>query len=393
MRRCLGATPGRIKQKIPPDAICDLIFFAHSDVGDVVQRDIIIVVVIFKDIVVDIHIDRIIIIVQNDIIVAFGLLLGLQRRGIFGIGGDHAALAGVEFNDFPGIRAHDRVLVQVIEPFSSGRAKTFCTPFFVGHGNPLDYLLSRIDDSGHVPYEVGTVKGFSRKQGRSMAEYVLPGSPPVTLNLRRSGRARRISLRISQLDGKVTLTLPRGVKDAEALDFARSKGDWIRGHLENRVDDIPVRHGVHLPIQGAMHQVVATTGRRVTVRDGQVGVPGDATGSRLQAWLRELARDRLVAASDHYAARLGRPYARITLRDTRSRWGSCSSAGGLNYSWRLILAPPEVLRYVAAHEVAHLAEMNHSAAFWATVERLHGPYQSQRTWLRKQGNELHRYRF
>jgi hypothetical protein len=90
---------------------------------------------------------------------------------------------------------------------------------------------------------------------------------------------------------------------------------------------------------------------------------------------------------------LGRPYTRITLRDTRSRWGSCASSGALSYSWRLIMAPPEVLDYVAAHEVAHLAEMNHSAAYWAGVARLLPGYEAPRQWLRAHGAGLHRYRF
>lgn len=226
-----------------------------------------------------------------------------------------------------------------------------------------------------------------------MAEHSLGGTPPVSVTLRRSGRARRISLRISQLDGRVTLTLPNGVREAEGLDFARSKQDWIRETLDRRPQETGIGYGSVLPIEGAPYRVVPAQGRRIVVRDGEVAVPEGAVARRLQTWLRELARDRLVAASDTYAAALGRRYSRITLRDTRSRWGSCTSQGALMYSWRLVLAPPEILRYVAAHEVAHLAEMNHSAAFWATVERIHGPYGKLRAWLRSDGNALHRFRF
>lgn len=226
-----------------------------------------------------------------------------------------------------------------------------------------------------------------------MAQHVLPGTPPVALTLRRSGRARRISLRISQLDGRVTLTMPNGAKETEALEFAASKADWIRGHLDRRPDEVPVALGACLPIEGRAHRISATNGRRIIHREGEICVPEDGVGRRLQAWLRELARDRLTAASDLYAGRLGRRYARITLRDTRSRWGSCTSDGGLMFSWRLILAPPKILEYVAAHEVAHLAEMNHSPAFWATVERLFGPCDAERRWLRQEGATLHRYRF
>ena len=226
-----------------------------------------------------------------------------------------------------------------------------------------------------------------------MAEHFLPGVPPVPLVLRRSARARRISLRISQLDGRVTLTLPRNVAEREALAFAHEKEDWIRGHLDRRGGDVAVAPGAQVPVEGVARQVVAGPGRRVQLAPAQLAVPASAAGPRLQSWLRELARDRLTEASDAYAAELGRCYSRITLRDTRSRWGSCSSQGALMFSWRLVMAPPAVLRYVAAHEVAHLAEMNHSPAFWAVVERLYGPYEAPRAWLRNEGATLHRYRF
>jgi len=257
---------------------------------------------------------------------------------------------------------------------------------------PLDYVLSRIDDSGQVPYEVGTVKALANRY-RHMSDPVLPGVPPVPVILRRSARARRISLRVSRLDGRVTLTLPHGVAETEAMAFAHSKQDWIRGLLENRPSDAQIDVGSVIPVEGRDRQVVCGTSRAVRLTDDEIAVPAANAGRRVQSFLKELARDRLAGASDHYAAMLGRSYARITLRDTRSRWGSCSSSGGLMYSWRLIMAPPEILTYVAAHEVAHLAQMNHSPAFWATVAQLYGPYETSRGWLRTQGNSLHRYRF
>lgn len=226
-----------------------------------------------------------------------------------------------------------------------------------------------------------------------MADHILPGTPPVPLVLRRSARARRISLRVSRLDGRVTLTLPKGVAEAEALAFAREKSDWIRGHLAERPAEWQAVIGAHLPIEGQMRQIVAAPGRRIVLHPDCVQVPPDAPGRRLQVWLKQMARERLVAASERHCAALGQGHAGITLRDTRSRWGSCSAQGALMYSWRLILAPPDVLDYVAAHEVAHLAEMNHSPAFWAVVRRLYGPYDAARGWLRDQGNTLHRYRF
>ncbi len=228
-----------------------------------------------------------------------------------------------------------------------------------------------------------------------MSDPHLPGDPPIPLTLRRSAQARRISLRISQLDGRVTLTLPRRLAEREALDFARSKEGWIRKHLEARGTDVSVGIGSELPLGGRFYRVQGGTGRRVEITPEGIFVPGPAerAGKRLLAHLKEIARDRLAGASDDYAARLGRGYTRLSLRDTRSRWGSCTSDGGLMYSWRLVMAPPEVLDYVAAHEVAHLAQMNHSPAFWAEVTRIYGDYAGPRGWLRSNGSTLHRYRF
>ena len=229
-----------------------------------------------------------------------------------------------------------------------------------------------------------------------MGQVTLPGNPPIDVVIKRSARARRISLRVSGIDGTVSMTLPRGISEAQGVDFAREKADWLRGHLAGRPDLVTVAHGVDLPVAGEMLTVApAASGRSIRVSEGKIWVPGpgEQVGRRVQSWLKTLARDRLVQASDRYAARLCTEYSGINLRDTRSRWGSCSSRGGLSYSWRLILAPAEVLDYVAAHEVAHLREMNHSARFWALVEKLDPEFEASRRWLRTHGAALHRYRF
>jgi len=228
-----------------------------------------------------------------------------------------------------------------------------------------------------------------------MGQHLIPGNPPVAITLRRSARALRLSLRVSGLDGAVTLTVPRGVSEAEALGFARSREDWLRRTLAAQPDRVEIAPGVALPVEGRMRQIVPGAGRQVLLDTDKIHVPGpgETLAPRLRAWLRARARDRLAAASDIHAARLGLGYGRLTLRDTRSRWGSCSARGGLSYSWRLVLAPPDVLDYVAAHEVAHLAEMNHSPAFWAVVARLRADYETPRAWLRREGAGLHRYRF
>jgi len=229
---------------------------------------------------------------------------------------------------------------------------------------------------------------------KRMTQAVLPGDPPIDITLRRSPRARRISLRVSGLDGRVTLTMPRRGTEAEALGFARQKEDWIRKQLAGRPGAVPVLPGVVLPLGGLALMLAPAAVRAPRVEGGHLLVPqGAATAALVEVFARTMARDALVAASDRYAAALGLSYGRITLRDTRSRWGSCSAAGDLMYSWRLILAPPAVLNYVAAHEVAHLARMDHSPAFWAVVARLMPDHAQHRAWLRREGASLHRWVF
>lgn len=228
-----------------------------------------------------------------------------------------------------------------------------------------------------------------------MSQRILQGDPPLELTLRRSARARRISLRVSGLDGKVTLTLPRGIPERQALQFAETKSAWLRAQLDRQPALALVGPGTVLPVEGRPTRISLGPARRIEHDGDTLLVPGPQStmAARIEGWLKARARDRLVDASDRYAQALGRNYARISLRDTRSRWGSCSAEGRLMYSWRLLLAPPDVLDYVAAHEVAHLKEMNHSAAFWATVAGLLPDYDTPRRWLRDNGADLHRYQF
>jgi predicted metal-dependent hydrolase len=226
---------------------------------------------------------------------------------------------------------------------------------------------------------------------------ILTGSPPIDVTLRRSARTRRFSLRVSRLDGRVTLSMPARARETEALHFLRGQEGWLRQTLAGMADSVPqaVGLGSSIPVEGDVLTLVQGTGRSIKVIGDQIFVPGDPAqaGTRVAAWLRVLARDRLAAASTHYATAVGRPYSRLSLRDTRSRWGSCSHDATLMYSWRLIMAPPSVLTYVAAHEVAHLVEMNHSDRFWAVVARLYPDYAPERAWLHREGQALHRLRF
>ncbi len=229
-----------------------------------------------------------------------------------------------------------------------------------------------------------------------MKNVILQGDPTIEVSLRISPRARRLSLRVSRLDGRVTLSLPKHARHHEAEAFARERESWIRRHLAQTPTQVVLRPGTQIMFAGEMHPLVASGGRAARLGEGVITLPTSApekTGPRLAALFKHHARLRLAEASTRHATSLKRQYSGITLRDTRSRWGSCSAEGRLMYSWRLVMAPVEVLDYVAAHEVAHLLEMNHSAAFWGHVERLLPNYSEPRRWLRENGAVLHAYRF
>jgi predicted metal-dependent hydrolase len=221
----------------------------------------------------------------------------------------------------------------------------------------------------------------------------LDGETPVDIRLRRSTRARRLSLRVSSLDGAVTMTVPSRLPVAEAIAFAGDRREWIlKARAQSRCS-VAVGEGASLPVEGEVCQVVADRVRAPRLERGVLTVPVRAPGRSAAAFLKCLARDRLAAACDDRAGTLGVSYSSIALRDTRSRWGSCSHAGRLMFSWRLAMAPPEVLDYVAAHEVAHLVHMDHSPAFWRVVESLVPGWRQHRRWLHLHGGDLHAYRF
>lgn len=208
---------------------------------------------------------------------------------------------------------------------------------------------------------------------------------PVALNPHR--RARRFILRVSRLDGRVTLTVPASARRDAARRFLEQHRDWIVQRAGKAPAPVPFEDGALVPLRGVGHRIVIRPGG-VCVRAGILS-GGDAAA--IASWLRQQARADLAARSFAHADALGVHPRQIVIRDQKTRWGSCSANGTLSYSWRLVLSPPAVLDYLAAHEVAHLREMNHGPAFWALVARLRPDYDEQRQWLRAHGPGLHRY--
>ena len=218
--------------------------------------------------------------------------------------------------------------------------------------------------------------------------------------VKRVATARRFTLKVRAATHEAVLTIPARASLKTALAFAERHAEWIGTRLDSLPNRIPLEPGIALPLRGIDHLVVLDSAalRRVQSDVSADGEPVLKVSSRevapaaaLYAFLIGQARLDLGAAVARHAAVVGKPVTRITIRDTRSRWGSCSSRGVLNFSWRLILAPPVVLDYLAAHETAHLVHLDHSDRFWAVTKRLAPRTNEAEAWLRTYGPGLHRF--
>ncbi|MCW3473428.1 M48 family metallopeptidase [Limobrevibacterium gyesilva] len=208
---------------------------------------------------------------------------------------------------------------------------------------------------------------------------------------RRSARARRVSLRIDPRDGAVVVTLPPRTGRTAGMALLMNHADWVAERLAALPGHIPFAPGAVVPVHGIDHRIVHIGGRGGVWVDGRaIMVAGEPEflARRVADFLRAEARRRLsILVADKAEAAGVRP-SRVSVKDTRSRWGSCAANRALAFSWRLVMAPRFVQDYVAAHEVAHLRHMNHGPRFWALVQDLTSHTDAAVAWLRDEGPRL-----
>jgi predicted metal-dependent hydrolase len=246
------------------------------------------------------------------------------------------------------------------------------------------------------------VLNFLSRQAGPAAEKMIIFSAERSFELAvvRHPRARRYTIRVRDAYRDVVLTMPKRGNLADAHVFAQKNVAWIASKLARLPDVVPFADGEVIPFRGMPHKIE----HRPEVR-GTVWIEQDETGNkaicvagsaahisrRVTDFLKREAKMALVNASRVYAARIGVIFGRVGLRDSVSRWGSCSESGSLSYSWRLIFAPEFVLDYLAAHEIAHRIELNHSDRFWNLLDSMTPERHRAETWLGAHGNGLHRY--
>lgn len=219
----------------------------------------------------------------------------------------------------------------------------------------------------------------------------------MPLSIRQNPRSTRIVLRIEPGGRALKMTVPPRISEREVADFLDRYRGWLAARLSRFEVHGGLCDGAELALRGVAHRIVHTGSLRglteATAIDGEpvLRVSGmeEHIGRRIADFLKKEARRDLEALVEQHTAAVGRPAKSLTLRDTRSRWGSCTHDGALNFSWRIVMAPPRVIDYLAAHEVAHLKEMNHGPRFWALCEKLCPDMETGKAWLKRHGSGLH----
>lgn len=212
----------------------------------------------------------------------------------------------------------------------------------------------------------------------------------VPYRIRRSDRARRVRVWVHP-DGEVEVVLPRRSRERAAADAVAELGPWIerqRSSAHERRALVAAREGT-VPYLGTDLELRPEAGRRRVHRRGDVLlVPEPEPRPALERWYRRSAREEIAPRLDRAVAELGVSYSTLSIRNQRTRWGSCSTMGAMSFNWRLLLAPESVLDYVVWHEACHLIKMDHSPRFWSLVATHCPGHEGPRSWLRRHGGTL-----
>ena len=216
--------------------------------------------------------------------------------------------------------------------------------------------------------------------------------------VKRSKRAKRLALRLDTRNRVFDLVVPKGVSYSQAHDFALDHQDWMQDKLQELPPPIRLQDGAHIPIFGKRHKIRVIYDEEfrktdIIMKDGFLLVFTNKAdpGPRILRFLKTQAKERLSEMSYEKARAIRKRIKSIYVRDTKSRWGSCSEDGALSYSWRLIFAPQAAMDYVVAHEIAHLKHMDHSDNFWDLCTQLSDDFAEGHYWMRHHGHELMRY--
>lgn len=238
---------------------------------------------------------------------------------------------------------------------------------------------------------------LAQKAEKALDKYPFREISPHLL-IKINPRAKRMALRVDSKKQKVNLVLPKRSSTSRAYAFALEHKHWIRQKIEEMPAKIHFKDGVSIPMLGKEYVIEVmqdSTLKKtdISLKNNKIIVLTNKPDPslRIKRFIINHAKERLSALAHEKAALIDKEISKIEVKDTISRWGSCSHDGKLSFSWRLIFAPMEAFDYVVAHEVAHLRVMNHSPDFWHICEDLSVNYSKGKSWMKRHGGELIRY--
>ena len=244
---------------------------------------------------------------------------------------------------------------------------------------------------------------YALRVGKKMPDIsiCLPGGERINIKVRDSKRANRFIMRVNQQTSEFYISRPIWRSIDEARIFVERNVPWIAEQLMKLPARVQFRHGSIVPILGKEYKIAHSPKEfgNVWLKESidnqmpelRVSGGSEHMARRVRDWLKKRAKDEVSYKAKKFASLLNMEIKSVSVRDTRTRWGSCSSSGNLSFCWRLIFAPEKIVDYVCAHEAAHLVELNHSPRFWQTVHQLVGEWKSSKKWLKENGARLHRY--
>lgn len=218
------------------------------------------------------------------------------------------------------------------------------------------------------------------------------------LAILRHGRAKRYTLRWDSEAQLIKLTVPKRASVKRGIEFTQSRANWLFQQMHKTTNRVQLAPGQSFPLLGLSTLLAHEAGRGIASLDESeqpqtltIFGDGDFFPSRLRRYLQGYLREFITPLARNYANELGVTFNKVSIRDTKTHWGSCTADGNLSFAFRLVFADPQLVSYIVAHEVAHLVEMNHSKAFWELVEQLCPDYKKHRKWFKEHGGELSRY--
>tara|TARA_B100001939_G_scaffold181433_1_gene156336 strand:- start:46 stop:732 length:687 start_codon:yes stop_codon:yes gene_type:complete len=228
-----------------------------------------------------------------------------------------------------------------------------------------------------------------------MTFYSTEFQKPVVIS--RKNNIRRLSLKVCRITGEISINAPKFLSESEIYKFYYLNRNWIHIQINQCLVPKIVKEGLFLPVEGNLYEIVVkkSCSKIKILENNQICIPKNISdiGKELQTFLLEYCKSVMIPIILKKSNLIQKKIKKISFKDTKSRWGSCSSTGSIMLNWRLIMAPPSVYNYVIIHEIAHLVHMNHGPLFWKLVQELSPNYSKDKEWLKKNGREIRRYIF